>query len=561
MRINHNLAALTAVDTLNGTNVAIQKSMEALSSGLRVNSSADDASGLAISEKMRSQIAGYDMAIKNAQDGVSMLRTAEGALSEADSLLQRMRELSVQSANDTLTDQDRSYIQDEIDGLKSQLNIISQTTQFNRKNLLDGSVGALWSSNNSDVRAIVNGGLTGLDANYRIEIKADAGKAQVQKTNVLQGVYYGEYLEDTLINDDGTEEKITIVTENEAALRDIANFYNSDGEYILDEPQKLTIIQGDGQMASVMLYGNDTLEYAVSKINDAIADSLGQSKYTDNPAKFAVISDGTEGTHESLSKREELYDESGNLTGYRVNASIIIRSAVAGRDGELFFTGSLDLIKALGLNTIQNSSESSYKVSIIDAHTDKELVHDMKITGSRLHGFMGKDFDVEFDTMSGIKALWNESAKQYDLSDEQVFTANLHIADNSASFQTGTNQDEKFIIQFGDMSSRALDINRVNVMTRETAARSIGIIDNAMERIVKERTKIISCEGALENTLASLAVSSLNLTSSQTRITDADMAKSALRFMEFKILSQSQAAVLVQANQQPKSIISLLDKS
>lgn len=553
MRINHNLAALAAVDTLNGTNAAIQKSMEALSSGLRVNSSSDDASGLAISEKMRSQIAGYDVAIKNAQDGISMLRTAESALSEADSLLQRMRELAVQSANDTLTHQDRSYIQDEIDELKSQLNIISQTTQFNKKNLLDGSVGALWSSNNPEVRAIVNGGLTGLDANYRIEIKTEAGKAQVQKTSVLQGVYYGEYLTDTITNDDGTQEQITIVTENEAALRDIANFYNSDGEYILNEPQKLNIIQGNGQMASVMLYGNDTLEYAVSKINDAIAYSLGQSRYTDDPSRFAVISDGTQGTHESLSTREEID------SGYRVNASVVIRSAVAGRDGELFFTGDIDLIKALGLNTIQDSSENSYKVSIIDAHTDKELAHEIKITGSRLHGFMGKDFDVELGTMAGVKALWNESGRQYDLSGKQGLTADLHIADNSASFQTGTNQDERFIIQFGDMSSKALDINRVNVMTRETAARSIGIIDNAMDRIVKERTKIISCESSLENTLASLAVSSLNLTSSQTRITDADMAKSALRFMEFKILSKSQAAVLVQANQQPESIIALMD--
>ena len=559
MRINHNLAALTAADTLNNTNSALQKSMEALSSGLRVNSSADDASGLAISEKMRSQIAGYDTAIKNAQDGISMLRTAEGALSNADSLLQRMRELAIQSSNDTLTDQDRNYIQTEIDELKSQLNIISQTTQFNKKNLLDGSIGALWSSGNPGVKAIVNGGISGLEANYKITIKADSGKAQVQKSNILQGVYTGQYIEDTITNDDGSEEKIMIVTESEAALRDIANFYDSEGNYILDEEQKLTIVQGDGRMTSVMLYGNDTLEHAVKKINDAIADSLGQSQYTDNASKFAVISDGTSGTSESVRTREDIYDESGKLTGYRVNASLVIRSAVAGREGELFFTGNTELINALGLNTIQDSSESTYKMSITDAHTGHELAHDTTITGNRIYNFVNNNFDVEFDSMSGIMALWNEARKQYNLSDSQSFSTELHIADNSITFQTGTNQDENFIIQFADMSSRALDINRVNVMTRETASRSIGIIDNAIERIVKERTKIVSYQSALENTLASLAVSSGNLSSSQSRITDADIAKSTLRFMEFKILSQSQAAVLVQANQQPESIISLMN--
>ena len=163
MRINHNLAALTAADTLNNTNGALQKSMEALSSGLRVNSSSDDASGLAISEKMRSQIAGYDTAIKNAQDGISMLRTAEGALSNADSLLQRMRELAIQASNDSLTSQDRSYIQLEIDELKKQINQVSGTTQFNKKRILDGSSGALLASSDLKLKAKINGGLTYID--------------------------------------------------------------------------------------------------------------------------------------------------------------------------------------------------------------------------------------------------------------------------------------------------------------------------------------------------------------------------------------------------------------
>ena len=111
MRIYHNIPALYAYNALNATNNALQKSIRTLSTGLRINSAADDAAGLAISEKMRSQINGLNMAVRNAQDGISMLQTAEGALSEVHSILQRMRELSVQAANDTLTQQDRQYIQ------------------------------------------------------------------------------------------------------------------------------------------------------------------------------------------------------------------------------------------------------------------------------------------------------------------------------------------------------------------------------------------------------------------------------------------------------------------
>ncbi|MED3624015.1 flagellin N-terminal helical domain-containing protein [Neobacillus thermocopriae] len=141
MRINHNIAALNTYRQLSSANAAQQKSMEKLSSGLRINNAADDAAGLAISEKMRGQIRGLDMAAKNAQDGISLIQTAEGALNESHSILQRMRELAVQSANDTNTDADRKEIQKEISQLKDEVNRISNDTEFNTKKLLNGSVG------------------------------------------------------------------------------------------------------------------------------------------------------------------------------------------------------------------------------------------------------------------------------------------------------------------------------------------------------------------------------------------------------------------------------------
>jgi flagellin len=138
MRINHNIAALNTYRQLNSANVAQGKSMEKLSSGLRINRAGDDAAGLAISEKMRGQIRGLDQAGKNSQDAISLIQTAEGALNETHDILQRMRELANQAANDTNTTSDRGEIQKEINSLTSEINRIGNTTEFNTQKLLNG---------------------------------------------------------------------------------------------------------------------------------------------------------------------------------------------------------------------------------------------------------------------------------------------------------------------------------------------------------------------------------------------------------------------------------------
>lgn len=139
MKINHNISALNAYRNLAANTANTNKSLEKLSSGLRINKAADDAAGLAISEKMRSQIRGLGMAERNALDGISLIQTAEGALSSVHEILQRMRELAVQSANDTNADTDRSEIQKEINQLTTEINRIGNATEFNKASLLDGS--------------------------------------------------------------------------------------------------------------------------------------------------------------------------------------------------------------------------------------------------------------------------------------------------------------------------------------------------------------------------------------------------------------------------------------
>lgn len=154
MRINHNISALKACNILGKTNSKLDTSLERLSSGFRINRAADDAAGLAISEKMKTQIAGLDQAARNAADGISVIQTAEGALDEVEAMLQRMRELSVQAANGVNTDEDRKAIQDEINELNKEINRVSETTEFNTKKLLNGTVDRRSYSDNENVQLI-----------------------------------------------------------------------------------------------------------------------------------------------------------------------------------------------------------------------------------------------------------------------------------------------------------------------------------------------------------------------------------------------------------------------
>ena len=182
MIINHNIAALNTHRQLGSATNAQSKSMEKLASGMRINRAGDDAAGLAISEKMRGQIRGLDMASKNSQDGISLIQTAEGALNETHDILQRMRELAVQSSNDTNTDTDRVEIQKEVDQLVEEIDRIANTTEFNTKKLLNGDLkGVTDEKQSATFNEVSNGkvfssitGITTISENntYNVEISS-----------------------------------------------------------------------------------------------------------------------------------------------------------------------------------------------------------------------------------------------------------------------------------------------------------------------------------------------------------------------------------------------------
>ncbi len=330
------------------------------------------------------------------------------------------------------------------------------------------------------------------------------------------------------------------VASGDVKLRDLDKFWNSEGVFLLDDAKKITLNQGDGKTASITLYANDTLNDVAKKLNDAIATDLGQSKYVDDATKFVTFVDGATKNSES------------------VEGTFLIRSVVPGKSGEITLSSSDEnLLNAFSLNTIQKSKETSYTVDVSDAHTGEMIKQNVKVTGNVAHGLINDNVDVEFSALSGINASWNDDLKKYTYSTSTHETT-LHLADNTTVLQIGANEGEDMGLNIGDMRSHALGLDGVNVMSQERAARSITIIDNAIDKVSTQRAKLGAYQNRLEYTANNLTTASENLTSAESRIRDADMAKEMMEFTKLNIMLQAGNSMLAQANQQPQNVLSLI---
>ena len=386
MRINHNLSALNAWRQISLTNSNMSKTLEKLSSGLRINRAADDAAGLAISEKMRGQIKGLDMARKNAQDAISLIQTAEGALNEVHSILQRMRELAVQAASDTNTDVDRENIQAEIEQLRQEIDRIARSTEFNTKKLLNGNLESFRANAEAN---IVNGGIIDLTIN-------------TLNQNAKEGTYLVEVGQFRGSPTSALDVRITLVTTSSVYSTIVTSF-----------------AQGYVLVGGVTLRWDSTV--------------LSISNYNGLP--------------------------SGE----------VIDAAVARIEGK--YTGSDYLVFQIGAN------EGANMIGGIDAVDSKNL---------------------------------------------------------------------------------GLNTSLIDVTSQDGAERVISLIDAAIDKVSGIRSKLGAMQNRLEHTIANLGVSSENLTSSESRIRDADMAKQNMFFTKQQILIQSGMAMLAQANTLPQNILQLL---
>ena len=315
MIINHNMNAMNAHRNMGSTTVSQGKSMEKLSSGLRINRAGDDAAGLAISEKMRSQIRGLNQASRNAQDGISMIQTAEGALSETQAIGQRMRELAVQSANGTYTDEDRELINQEFNQLKSEIDRIANDTEFNGSKVLNGDKsGEKIEFDTGSITSTAATGGTSLDAANAANVFL---KTDLENVNTL-----GEGTFHLKLTVDGNEAKIE--------LTDTSKF-NDNKEYVVDSTtisitedteQTITLGGADFKLAKLKTHIKDaqvetvdlTLNNKVTEKTDGVELQVGANK-----DQMIGVSIGNMGSRElglggvNVSTAEDAKDAIGRL--------------------------------------------------------------------------------------------------------------------------------------------------------------------------------------------------------------------------------------------------------
>ncbi len=469
MIINHNLAANNAIRNMNTNSLNASKSMQKLSSGLRINNAADDAAGLAISEKMRGQIRGLDQASSNAQDAISLIGTAEGALNETHSILQRMRELSVQAATDTNTATDRSEIQKEVSQLTQEIDRIANTTEFNTKKLLTGDVG----------------------------VKVSDGKILTQVNTTA------ETKSGTLTLDNAVA--ATLATKATGTWGMGAGTTTAATDGTLN-------ITANGNTYNIGFSAGQTFEDIAKQISSTVN---GYSATFDNTSGDLVIKSNEANADQSFTMVEAT---AGSL--------------VAASD---FTSGGADEV-----TTTAGSNASGLAASGATGIAFSYKGDQVTVTAG---DFKGLSFTLAPANAGDTTVATN--------------TKTITVSD-SLTFQIGANKDQNLSLAINAMDSQNLGVSGIDVTTQAGANNAIELVNNAIETVSSERSKLGAYQNRLEHTIANLGTSSENLTSSESRIRDVDMAKEMSTFSKNNILAQAAQAMLAQANQQPQQVLQLL---
>ncbi len=290
--IINNSTAIGAQSSVNNANSSLTKTLKALSTGLRINSASDDASGLAVSEKLRGQISGLAKAATNSQDAISMLQTAEGAMGSMTSMVQRIRELAVQAGDPAYTSNDRAMLQLEVDQLKEEIDRVSSSTEFNTKKLLNGDAAALWSASNGDIEAIIKGAAA--EGNYKISYDIDPGRNAVYKSNIMR---LGEGEMSYNIDTNGTSitkfdniqgmlrgSDLKVTVKGSAATTASAVFTGGTGGM-----SNITVT--NFASASAAVTGNNSYSIEIEALGDRSANGTGQIRFRVMNTKTGELSE------------------------------------------------------------------------------------------------------------------------------------------------------------------------------------------------------------------------------------------------------------------------------
>jgi len=528
MRIQHNIAALNAYRQLGGNNSAVSSNLEKLSSGYRINRAGDDAAGLAISEKMRAQITGLETASDNAEDGVSLIQTAEGALTEVHSMLNRMVELATQSSSGTLGEQERTKIQDEVTALKEEINRISESTNFNGINLLDGSMGS---------------GTTGVKATVAT---ATSGDAKVNGFDI------------TVKGTEGLKIKLAVDAIGTAAA--------SSGT-----------LSGDTLTINMTGYSNagsvGTLTYTEDDINEAVSRALAGSKYEGATVELStdiVLEDTNASAGAALGAYNTALgtiNSTGIETAAAKNATAVgtTQTNTDGVSTKVTVTATKAGVNTNALTVSNTAGSAVGAIAQADGNVALNLDATTAYTATQINQMLSKagaEMTVDFDgALTGATIFGGDTGANHSYTLGTEGTAGAGLAEGGGlKLQIGDTNDafQKVEVSVASMSASSLGLDAVDCSTQDAAGNSIKAIKSAIEKVSTTRGNLGALQNRLDHTINNLGVTTENLTAAESRIRDVDMAEEMMAFTKNNILTQASQAMLAQANQIPQGVLQLL---
>ena len=618
MRIQHNIMAMNAYRNYNNNTKALAGNLEKLSSGYKINRAGDDAAGLAISEKMRAQITGLDAAQKNVKDGISLVKTAEGAMQEIQDMLNRMDYLATQSANGTYDNEvDRANLQKEVEALKTEINRIADSANFNGIKLLDGSLDAgtdkISIKDAADVATANNAtaagmGFTTVSDGMLVDKAPTAGK------------YTVDFSQSKLINSSNVAITVTFqLTADKTATFSVAAGQEMDGADIAEAIAK-NLTSGatyDSDVGvTVMTTASDSKFHFYAEGNKLVIQEINPAaKQADIDglvfnAKFSggvalntggntvgnVLISGNNGNQFQVTPETEPV---ANATRVYAQATFALTDDFV-KDGAALKLGDTTYVFAVG----KNSKYKDYGDNVIDL-TDKELGSNGKLSLSALNtaaqrlataaqgnkqfivgSTVGSATGVTKPVISlteregGIDYTVNNLAGDDGLApgNGATTTGDAQAADwkglikigtaqksNSANgdaltLQIGDTADSfnQMKVKVGDMHTKAMKIDGINIGTQEGAAAAVQTVRDAINYVSSVRGDLGAVQNRLEHTGNNLAVMQENIQDAESTIRDTDVAAEMMSYVKNNILVQSAQAMLAQANQVPQGVLQLL---
>lgn len=616
--INTNVQSLNSQRQLVKSGAEMSKAMERLSSGLRINKAADDAAGSAIANRMTSQVRGLNQAVRNANDGISMIQTADGALQESSNILQRMRELSIQASNGVYSDADRSTLNAEVKQLISELDRIADTTSFNGQNILDGKLG--------DVLLQV-----GSEANQTIGLNLGDGY-RADDLGLGQGA---DIVGD--VSNDGTNTLFTNLQAN------VGGAANTSGMYIngQDAGDLTALATTDSLQDALDLMNSKIGGVTVGALVNFEADGSGDGIFQGDEGLVIAVADiGTDNTQvatnveyfviQNTSSMEDLVSKINAAAGGALNASITndgklnITSTSA---AQIRLTASLDVsggpsgaagdaslgVDALGIETADAGAitqEAQLTFTAESGTNGITVTYDDDISVANLTGVNERQevgtmngnaaltpADVAFGDviLNGVTLSEYDNAVDYDgnttAGENSDFVAwiNSHKAETGVVASVGASRDatitaalvltsldgSEISLEYLDENAAATetafgmsesnnaqsfggDVASIDISTREGAQRAINIVDAALTQINDARGDLGAANNRLDFTVSNLMNVSENTSAARSRIQDADFAAETAALSRAQVLQQASTAMLAQANAAPQQVLSLL---